>query len=97
MNHKSIISFGQKNLEYILGKYSFLLEEPNKEGIKRAHISGFLFGYSQAVRFIFVAITFYLASVIIQNSADPKSITNDVFTAVYIMFVGAIGVGVAVS
>jgi hypothetical protein len=49
------------------------------------------------VRFIFVGVSFYLASLIIENSEDPNGIKNNVFTAVYIMFVGAIGAGVAVS
>jgi beta-lactamase regulating signal transducer with metallopeptidase domain len=38
-----------------------------------------------------------MASLIIENSEDPNKIRNNVFTAVYIMFVGAIGAGVAVS
>ena len=38
-----------------------------------------------------------MASLIIENSEDSSKIRNNVFTAVYIMFVGAIGAGVAVS
>ena len=97
MNYRTIISLGDKNVEFILERYHDLLLEPNKQGIKRAHFSGILFGYSQSIRFVFVAISFYLASVVIENSADPYGIRTDVFTAVYIMFTGAIGTGVAIS
>ncbi len=44
-----------------------------------------------------MGVSFYLASLIIENSEDPNGIRDNVFTAVYIMFVGAIGAGVAVS
>lgn len=97
MNYKTVISLGDKNVKYILEKYHKLLKIPNEQGIKRAHLSGLLYGYSQAIRFAFVAITFYLASVILEKSERPEEIRTDVFTAVYIIFVGAIGVGVSVS
>jgi len=44
-----------------------------------------------------VALTFYLATVIIDKFNLTGQARNDVFTGVYIMFVGAIGSGVAVS
>ena len=97
MNHRTIISLGEKNVNFILFKYNLLLDEPNKQGIKRAHFSGLLFGYSQSIRFVFVALSFYFASLIIEKFNMDKQQKNDVFTAVYIMFVGAIGSGVSVS
>lgn len=97
MNYRTIISLGDKNVEFILGRYYKLLEEPNRQGIKRAHFSGMLFGYSQSVRFVFVALSFYFATLIIEKFELTGKAKNDVFTAVYIMFVGAIGAGVSVS
>ena len=64
MNYRTVISFGQKNVDFILGRYAELLIIPQQAGIKRAHISGLFFGYSQCIRFIFVAIVFYVASII---------------------------------
>ena len=64
MNYKTIISLGEKNVDFILEKYHRLLEEPNQQGIKRAHFSGLLFGYSQSVRFAFVALSFYFAALV---------------------------------
>lgn len=98
MNYRTVISLGAKNVEFVLEKYYGLLEGPNRQGIKRAHISGILYGYSQSVRFIFVALSFYFAILILENSDNPDANERKrVFTAVYIMFVGAIGAGVAVS
>ena len=46
MNYRTIISLGEKNIDFILEKYYKLLDKPNQEGIKRAHFSGILYGYS---------------------------------------------------
>ena len=98
MNYRTIISLGEKNVDFILHRYYHLLEGPNAQGIKKAHFSGILFGYSQSVRFVFVALSFYFAALIIDKfDLTSKDQKNDVFTAVYIMFVGAIGAGVSVS
>ena len=97
MNYRTVISLGEKNVDFILAKYHHLLEGPNRQGIKRAHVSGLLFGYSQSVRFVFVALSFYLAALVIEKFGLTGDAVNDVFTAVYIMFVGAIGAGVSVS
>lgn len=45
-NYRTVVSLGEKNVEYILKKYNNLLLTPNKKGIIRSHISGVLFGYS---------------------------------------------------
>jgi hypothetical protein len=46
MNYRTVISFGEKNLQFILNRYSDLLVVPHLANIKRAHISGLFFGYS---------------------------------------------------
>ena len=35
---------------------------PREAGIKKAHISGLFFGYSQGIRFVFIAMVFYVAA-----------------------------------
>jgi len=47
----------------ILERYSALLVIPREAGIKKAHISGLFFGYSQGIRFIFIGFVFYIAAV----------------------------------
>ena len=63
INYRTIISFGEKNVDFILARYGALLVIPNRAGIKRAHISGLFFGYSQSIRFAFIAFVFYIAAV----------------------------------
>jgi len=46
INYRTVISFGQKNIDFVMSKYDTLLEEPNAIGIRNAHIAGFLYGYS---------------------------------------------------
>lgn len=89
-----MISLGEKNTDFLVQKYADLLIIPNRTGIKRAHVSGLFFGYSQSIKFVFIGFVFYIASVFIK-SRDLNS--EEVFTGVYIIFVGAIGSGVAVS
>jgi len=62
MNYKTIISFGESNIEYILQKYKDQLALPNERGIVNAHISGIAFGYGMCTRFAFMAAVFYIAA-----------------------------------
>ena len=70
MNYKTIISFGEKNIDYLMAYYNGLLELPNSAGFKNAHIGGVLFGYSQFIRFIFIGFIFYIASKFINRYGD---------------------------
>lgn len=67
INYRTVIGFGEKNVEFLLKKYDDLLEEPNNYGIKHAHFEGFLYGYSQAIRFIFVGVVFYIAIILVYD------------------------------
>lgn len=94
LNYRTVIAFGSKNVDSILDRYAELLIVPREAGIKKAHISGLFFGYSQGIRFVFIAIVFYLASLFTKNySLDSQ----EVFTGCYVVFVGAIGTGVSLS
>ena len=78
----------------ILDRYAQLLVVPREAGIKKAHISGLFFGYSQGIRFIFIGLVFYIAAVFI-NRFDLVS--EEVFSGCYVVFVGSIGTGVSLS
>ena len=81
-------------MEFILSRYSELLVIPHEAGIKKAHISGLFFGYSQSIRFVFIAFVFYVAAVFIKvYGLDSR----EVFTGCYVVFVGSIGSGVSMS
>lgn len=46
MNYRTVIGFGEKNVDYLLTKFDALLDVPNSQGIRVAHLEGFFFGYS---------------------------------------------------
>ena len=94
MNYRTVVAFGEKNVDYLLGKFDELLEVPNQSGIKNAHISGFFFGYSQCVRFIFVGVVFYIAAIFINRKVENA---EDSYIGVYTLFVAAIGTGVSLA
>lgn len=62
INYRTVISFGEKNVQFILSRYATLLLGTHQANIRRAHISGLFFGYSQSIRFIYVAFIFYIAA-----------------------------------
>mmetsp|Transcript_33222 Transcript_33222/g.23956 ORF Transcript_33222/g.23956 Transcript_33222/m.23956 type:complete len:126 (+) Transcript_33222:2886-3263(+) len=94
MNYRTVISLGEKNVDYLLGKYGDLLIIPHRTGVKKAHVSGLFFGYSQSIRFIFIAFVFYIAAIFVQFYQSNQ---ESLFTGVYVIFVGAIGSGVSIS
>ena len=75
-------------------RYDKLLEVPNQIGVRNAHINGFLFGYSQCIRFLFIAFVFYIASLFIYDYGDNA---DDTYIGVYLLFVSALGSGIAIS
>lgn len=94
MNYRTVVSFGQKNVQFILERYSSLLIGPHSANLKRAHVSGLFFGYSQSIRFVYIAFVFYIAALMSQRYNLNR---QSVFTACYVVFVGAIGSGVSMS
>ena len=62
-----MIAFGPKNVEMILDRYNELLVIPREAGVKKAHISGLFFAYSQGIRFVFIGIVFYVGAVFTQR------------------------------
>ena len=95
MNYRTVMTLGDKNVELILWRYQELLVIPHQSGVKRAHIQGLFFAYSQCIRFIFIAFCFYVAALLLE--ANPKLSSDDLYTGCYVVFVGAIGSGVSMS
>ena len=63
INYRTVISFGHKNVEFILDRYGKLLDRPHEAGVKQAHVQGLFFGYSQSIRLVFIAFVFYVAAI----------------------------------
>ena len=94
LNYRTVIAFGPKNVDMILDRYAQLLVVPREAGIKKAHISGLFFGYSQGIRFVFIAMVFYIAAVFTKKFHLDS---QQVFAGCYVVFVGSIGAGVSLS
>jgi hypothetical protein len=77
-----------------MGKYDKLLEYPNLIGVKNAHVAGLLYGYSQFIRFAFIALVFWIASKFIAIYGENQEKT---YIATYVMFISALGSGVALA
>lgn len=78
----------------MLDKYDEILEKTLDTTAKKAHFQGLFFAYTQSIRFIYIAFVFYIAAVFaVRYQLDRQ----EVFTACYVVFVGAIGSGVSLS
>jgi hypothetical protein len=72
LNYRTIISFGQENIDTIMDKYESLLEGPANLRVRNAHIAGFAFGYSLCIRLIYIGIVFFIGSkFIVTYELDP--------------------------
>ena len=77
-----------------MGNYNQMLKETAKLRVKNARIAGIAFGYSMAIRFIFIGSVFYVGTrLVVELKLNPK----DVYQAIFIIFASAMGAGVAVS
>jgi ATP-binding cassette subfamily B (MDR/TAP) protein 1 len=94
MNYRTVISFGPKNIEYLMTKYNDLLLIPCKHGAKMAHSAGVGFGYSYFIRFAFIGIVFYIAAIIIEKH-NLSAVDN--YLAVFVLFMSALGAGMNAS
>ena len=90
LNYRTVISFGEKNIEHLVEKFSVLLLAPNRDSIASAHLSGFFFGYSSFARYNYLAYVFYLSGLFILKFGDDPEKT---FIAVYVVFISALGCG----
>ena len=75
--------------------YTAKLSTPFKSGVKRANISGLLFGYQQFAQWLVYGLSFFLAAVFLENGLleDPEHM----FKAIYCLLFGAYGAGQAQS
>ena len=59
-----IIGFGAKNVDAIMDEYRKHIYLPNRAAVKKAHLSGFFFGYSQYAKFGMIGIIFHIATIL---------------------------------
>lgn len=94
INYRTVIGFGEKNVDHLLQKFDDLLKKPNRDGIFSAHYNGFFFGYSQCIRFIFIGVAFYIAAIFVNDYGDDQKNT---YIGLYTLFLSALGTGISLS
>lgn len=80
-------SFG--NEEQIVADYERLLEGPVILAIRKCHIIGLAFGFTQFVKMAIFAVLYYAAAQFLQYGYIPLSQTDRVFMAIFCMMFGA--------
>jgi ATP-binding cassette subfamily B (MDR/TAP) protein 1 len=88
-NFATVASFGNEHL--IVEKYREGLYSQLRSNIKKAHISGFLFGFSQFMQFGMYTIMFWSGAKFVEHGTEG----DHLFTAIYCMMFAAIGAGQA--
>ena len=94
LNYRTVIGFGQKNVNVVVSRFQQLLEEPSRRKVKNAHLGGFFFGYSNCARMLFLGIVFLIGSWLVR---EYSSEANDIFISIYILFSTCMGAGIAMS
>ncbi len=94
-NFQTVASFGYENL--IVDKYTRNLSIPFKSGLKKAHISGFVYGFSQFVQYATYGTLFWSASALLRAQYNRGEMVNpkDIFTAIFAILFGAFTAGQA--
>ncbi|CDW72274.1 abc transporter [Stylonychia lemnae] len=94
INYKTVISFGEKNIGFIINKYQDFLMQPKRSAIKISHYSGIMYGYSQSIRFLFIALMFAIAAEYIVHYYNTP---EESFVAIYTMLMSALESGMLIS
>ena len=90
INYITVSSFANEHL--IIEKYKANLSEKVNKEIRKCHISGLLFGFSQFMQFAMYTILFWSGAKFVENNGVSG---QDMFTAIYVMMFAAIGAGQA--
>jgi len=88
------MSFGQTNIDEVMTRYEKLLAAPHETRIKNSRLAAIAFGYSFAIRFLYLGIIFY-ASLELQKKLELNMM--DTLLAIYVIFLSSIGGGSAFS
>ena len=90
VNSKTVASFG--NEHKIVETYRYRLNKLRQIAVKKAHVTAFVFGFSQFIQYAGNALLFYCSALILENF-DVNG--EDIFLAIFCMMFGAFGSGQA--
>lgn len=94
INYRTVIGFGQKNVDSVVAKFEEFLVEPSRRKQKNAHIGGFFFGYSNCSRMLFLGLVFYIGSKLVRNGTGDS---DKIYISIWILFSTCMGAGIALS
>mmetsp|Transcript_9302 Transcript_9302/g.12649 ORF Transcript_9302/g.12649 Transcript_9302/m.12649 type:complete len:331 (+) Transcript_9302:868-1860(+) len=94
INYRTVISFGQKNIEGVVRRFEQYLVEPSRKKVRNAHFGGFFFGYSNCARMLFLGIVFYCGSWLVQEGYGTS---EEIYLSIWILFSTCMGTGIAMS
>ena len=94
INYRTVIGFGQKNVDKVVERFTDLLKEPSRKKVKNAHLSGIFFGYSNCARMLFLGLVFWIGSWLVREYENQS---DDIYLAIWILFSTCMGAGIAMS
>ena len=90
LNNLTVASFGYEYL--LVDKYKIFLTSPMNDAVKKAHIGGIAYGFSQFAMFAVYSFLFYIAAIFV----DKYSVNSeDLFLAIFIIMFSSYGSGQA--
>lgn len=84
INYRTVISFGQKNVDSICERFEQLLEGPMQDVIKKSNRAGLYYGLGQSGRTIYISLVFIINIELLIAKWGLDGI--DVFTSTYLLF-----------
>lgn len=91
LNYRTVISFGQKNVDQINEKYEKLLEAPQEKKIRNYKLAGLASGWAVSGRTSYVAVCFLLGYYITVEQLGVSWML--VVCATFILFFAFMSVG----
>ena len=91
MNYKTVISFGQKNIDQVIDKYDRLRVEQLERNLRNWNIAGASNGWACAGRVTFVGLAFILGNIITVRMLEIE--WYKVIGATFILFFSLMSIG----
>ena len=93
-NYRTVMGLGRQTVDSIMDKYQMSLDQIASSRLVKSHLVGLAFAYSIAIRFVFIAIIFYVGASFIQSEQREPEI---VFNSIFYIFAGILGAGFVLS
>ena len=85
MNYRTVIPFGQKNVDQLTRKFESLVQKISNQRFRTAHKAGFLNGFANAGRTIYVSLV-YWSAINVTMKVFPSVDIYDAFASTMLMY-----------